>query len=141
MNHPLLQAIKERDGGFIRLVTAGNHGCALAQVMHSLGLEEKPEALSAVSPEVAANSVAALLWKDLAYGHEFMPWPKALAHGQAFVAEHDGDGATFYVNGEWDRYHQGSGCAYTPLSDATFSAVVMVVHPEFAACLLVEDED
>ena len=28
-----------------------------------------------------------------------------------------------------------------PLTNATFSAIVMVVHPKYAVCVVVEDED
>ena len=109
--------------------------------MKSLGLEPNASALTQVSPQVAADSVAALLWKDLAYSHEIMPLEKARNYGQAFVEQYDFESVTFYSNGEWNEYHQKSSFGYTPVTPATFSAVVMVVHPDFSACLVVEDED
>jgi hypothetical protein len=109
--------------------------------MPLLGLVANLSALIEVSSQVAAGCIEALLWKDLAYKCECMPRETAARHGAAFVEQYACEGAVFYVNGRWDRYHEQATFGYSPLTSATFSAVVMVVHPEFAACLVVEDED
>jgi hypothetical protein len=136
-----VQFIRARDGGFTRVTAVRNYGSPLEVVMQLLGLEAKPGALLEVSPQVAASCIAALLWKDLAYKYEFMPREAAERFGESFVEQYTCEGATFYTNGKWDQYHQQSTFGYIPLTSATFSAVVIVVHPEFAACLVVEDED
>lgn len=141
MANPATNFTQERPGGFTRVVPTGSDDLSMEGVMQSLGLQAKPSGLFAVSAQVAASCVASLLWKDLAYRQEIMSLEKAREYGEAFVEQYKLEGATFYTNGNWDKYHQQSSFGYTPLTDATFSAVVMVVHPKFAACLVVEDED
>lgn len=78
----------------------------------------------------------------MAYGcAEFMPKQKADGYAHEFLKEYAVGDARFFTNGRWDQYHGSSGFQYSPLTAATFSAVVLVVCPGVATCLLVEDED
>ena len=65
----------------------------------------------------------------------------ARQHARAFVDAYSGEDTIFFANGRWDRYRTQSGVAFTPLTPATLGAVVVAVHPAYAACLVVDDED
>ncbi|WP_053844382.1 hypothetical protein [Paracidovorax avenae] len=139
-----LDLIGERGCGFVRVSAVGRHGTALVQLLESFGLQPDAGALSAVTREVAAACISALLWRDMAYGVELMPRERAAAHANRFLEECAAEGATFFTNGRWDLYHDGGGgdpSTWSPLTSATFSAAVLVVCPAVATCLLVEDED
>jgi len=133
--------IKERSGGFTRLVFVRNYDLPMNQVMQHIGIAAVPDALREVSSSIAAECIASLLWKDMAYGHEFMSLEKARDYANSYIGQFDFEQVRFYTNGSWHEYHVKSGCAYTPLTEATFSAVILAVHPQFAAGLIIEDED
>ncbi|MGJ7614145.1 MULTISPECIES: hypothetical protein [unclassified Variovorax] len=137
-----LDFIRERDGGFTRVSTVSSYGTSQALLLKSFGLEPQADALSEVTREVAAACISALLWRDMAYSStEFMPKQKAEGYAQGFLEEYAAEGARFFTNGRWDQFHGSSGFPYSPLTGATFSAVVLVACPGVATCLLVEDED
>jgi hypothetical protein len=85
----------------------------------------------------AAKILAHLLWKDLAYGSENMPFAKATDLARMFVEDHGGSGAKFYVNADWSR----TSVSYSGLTDATFDGGVIAISQNFASCVWVEDED
>jgi hypothetical protein len=109
--------------GSTRVVAVRNYDLPLADVLSSMGIEPNADALFEVSlSRVVASTTAEEYAKDF-----FVPL--------------SGDGARFFTNGDWDRYHQHSSFGYMPLTNATFSATVMDVHPKYAVCVVVEDED
>ena len=77
----------------------------------------------------------------MAYGIEMMPKACAEAYAKEFIDQFPLGSARFFTNGERDQYDRVSAFTYTPMTKATFSAVVMVVHPKYAVCVVVEDED
>ncbi len=139
---PTLEFIRERDGGFIRVSTVSNRGTSQALLLKSLGLEPLTNALSEVTREIAASCISTLLWRDMAYrSTEFMSKQKADGYADDFLENYAVANSQFFTNGRWDKYHESSSFPYSPLTAATFSALVLVVCPEVATCLLVEDED
>lgn len=132
-----LDFIRERDGGFVRVSTVSNYGSSLTLLLKSFGLEPQPEALSEVTREIAAACIATILWRDMAYGSsEFMPKQRADGYADEFL-EHDRGGALF-CEGEVGSVERTVGLR---ILATHFSEVVLVVCPEVATCLLIEDED
>jgi hypothetical protein len=139
MNLPL-DFVLERLGS-TRVVMAKNYDYPMASVLGSLGIEPNADALFEVPFDRAVDCLTALLWKDMAYGTEMMPKACAEAYAKELIDQFPREGARSFTNGEWDQYDQVSAFSYMPITKATFSAVVIVVHPKYAVCILVEDED
>lgn len=133
--------LRDRRTGFTRIAVTRNHALPLATLLPRLGLFAEPGALKDIAPEIAVECLVAMLWKDLAYDDEQMPLATARQHARAFVDAYSGEDTIFFANGRWDRYRTQSGVAFTPLTPATLGAVVVAVHPAYAACLVVDDED
>ena len=127
--------------GTTRVVIARNYDCPIPDVLRSLSVEPNADALFEVSADRAADCLTALLWKDLAYSCEMMPEARAEAYAKQFIAQFPHDSTRFFTNGEWERYHEVTAFSYTPVTKATFSAVVMVVSPDYAVGVVIEDED
>jgi hypothetical protein len=127
--------------GSTRVVAVRNYDLPLADALSSMGIEPNADALFEVSLSRTVESLTELLSKDMVYGCEMMPRATAEEYAKDFFVPLSGDGTRFFTNGDWDRYHQHSSFGYMPLTNATFSAVVMVVHPKYAVCVVVEDED
>jgi hypothetical protein len=127
--------------GSTRVVAVRNYDSPLADVLSSIGIEPNAAALFEVSLGRAVDCLTELLLKDMAYGCEMIPRTTAEECAKDFFVPLSGDGARFFTSGERDRYHQHPSFGYMPLTNATFSAVVMVVLPKYAVCVVVEDED
>lgn len=136
-----LDFIRERDGGTVRVSTMSNHETSQVLLLKSFGLQPQAHELPEATRSIAEACISALLWRDMAYGTEFMSKQKADDYARAFLDECAGEDARFFINGRWDLYHGSSGFSYSPLTSATFSATLLVVCPGVATCFLVEDED
>lgn len=135
-----LDFVFERRGS-TRIAMVRNYDFPMTEVMSSLHIAPNAGALLEVTFSRAIDCLTALLWKDLAYGVEMMPKAHAETYAKQFFDQFFRDNARFFTNGAWDRYDQVSAFSYTPLTKATFSAVLMVVHPKYAIAVVVEDED
>ena len=94
--------------GSTRVVGVRNYDLPLADVLSSMGIEPNADALFEVSLTRAVECLTELLRKDIAYGCEMMPSATAEEYAKDFFIPLSGDGARFFTNGGWDRYHQHS---------------------------------
>ncbi len=109
----------------------------MANALLRFGLKPDADALHIVKRIQAAKILAHLLWKDLAYGAEIMPFEEATALARMFIEGHSESGTKFYVNADWSR----SSFGWSGLTDATFDGGVIAVSASVASCVWVEDED
>ena len=135
-----LDFVFERRGS-TRVAIVRNYDLPMREVMKSLGIEPNPEALFEVSFSRAIGCLTILLWKDLAYSLELMPKDRAEAYAKQFVEQFSPENTRFFTNGDWDEYDKLSGISYSPLTPATFSAVLMGLHSTYAIAVVIEDED
>jgi hypothetical protein len=106
-----------------------------------MNLAPDPEGLSEIDDRAAIKIIEAILWKDLAYHAEIMPKEQAGEYARWFIENFSGPESRFFTNGDWNDYHQTVSNSWYAFTDATFDAGVIVVSPQYAICLWVEDED
>jgi len=134
--------IERRKFGIVRCCsTQPDRNERLANILLRFGLKSEEHALHVVKRIHAAKILAHLLWKDLAYHSETMPFDIATDLARMFVEDHSESGTKFYVNADWSRYHQMRAFSWSGLTDATFDGGVIAITPTIASCVWVEDED
>jgi hypothetical protein len=113
-------------------------GCpSLAQLAKEFGLADDPDIYHEVDAAEARKIVQYVLQYDLAYHGGNMKPARAAHLADLFLSQFGNDGVTYFTNG-W--LHEGSG-GWTPATEATFDAGVLVIGPTNSGCLWVEDED
>jgi hypothetical protein len=113
----------------------------MQHLLKSMSLAPEPEGLKEIDTSTAEKIIEAILWKDLAYGAEIMPKEQASKYALWFVEQYSSQECKLYTNGDWVNYHQKSSNGWHPLTDATFDGGIIIVHPQYAICIWVQDED
>jgi hypothetical protein len=134
-----------REAGSVRCASTNVWGePQLGLLLSAFGLAPEPSFLHEVTGDRAAQVLAAVLHRDMAYKCEVMPAARAKELAYQFLASQE-TGAKFYINADWSEYFapkQGpSSFGWNPLTESTFDAVVLVVGQRYATCIWVEDED
>lgn len=99
-----------------------------AAVAHAFGLRSDDIAYREIDEVEARSSAISILFRDLAYNTEVMPLPQAERLADSFLAQFGSDGKYFTNN-------------WTPATEATFDAGILVIGQKLCGCLWVEDED
>lgn len=137
----LADILKKRDCGFLRITSIRNYNYDLNIVLNNLGFVSDLKYLREIDHADATLVIKEILWKDLAYGSEMMSEKEAHDAAIELIDTYSEQGTEFYTNGDWVNYHSKSGCSFSPLTEATFDAGVIIRSQEFAACIWVQDED
>jgi len=78
----------------------------------------------------------------MAYGSKIMCYEQAKVLANKFIKQND-IRSKIYTNSEWSNSIDGEYVlrSWSPGSSATFNAGIIILSPDSAACLWVEDED
>lgn len=133
---------RERHVGKSRCQSVRVFSRTVPDVLAGFGLKPTEEALTEYSAERASEILAALLWKDLAYGCEIMPLTRAQELADDFVHSHP-HGTRFFANADWAAYLRERPKAFTfwNLTPSTFDGGLLALGRDIASCVWVEDED
>lgn len=137
----IAQIITDRKAGFLRVDSRRVYDSSLEQVISLFGLVSKPEALEECDIDYAIEVVKTILWRDLAYGTEFLPEETAFERAIFLVNQFYDVESKLYTNGDFKNYHNESSSSWNDLTNATFSAGIIIVNSNYATCIMVEDED
>ncbi len=137
----IAEIIKGRNYGYFQIKTCNNYGAPIEKIMESFGLMPKPDWLDECDPDYAVQVLKTLLWKDLAYGHEFVSESVAVERARYLVTQFCDEDTKLFTNGSWADYHKKSSCGFNPVTESTFDGGVLFINNGFAVCIWVEDED
>ncbi|MFT6910439.1 MAG: hypothetical protein ACJAS1_007168 [Oleiphilaceae bacterium] len=137
----IAQIIKERNGGYLRVDSRRVYNSSLEQVMGLFGLEPNSKLLEECDIDYAIEVVKTILWRDLAYNTEMVPEETALERATFLVNQFYEVESKLFTNGDFKDYHVQSTSSFNPLTNATFSAGIIILNSGYAACILAEDED
>lgn len=139
----ILQQLLARAGVRLGAIYACGR-CKIAdEVALQFGLRPLGSAWRQVDRERAARILRSLLERDLAYHSDADSAPLAQEFSRHFVEEFPGD-ARFYTNGEWHDDNPTNGTpagAWTPATESTFDAGILVLHHHRVGVFWIEDED
>lgn len=93
-----------------------------------------------VDGQDAEAILTTVLAEDLAYNCERVPRAEAEQLAADFIHQFDNEPARFYTNIEFGESKNALG-GWTPVTDATFDAGVLIVSPTRIACAWFMDED
>lgn len=113
------------------------------EVALQFGLRPLGNAWREVDRERAATILRSLLERDLAYNSDVDSAPLAEEVSRHFVQEFC-DGARFFTNGEWHDDNPTIGRSvgvWTPATESTFDAGILVLHDDRVGVYWIEDED
>ena len=133
----LLKLLRDRSAGRVRITLAKNYNDDLESVMASIGLPRRSSDLRKISRQEAINTLAMILWRDLAYGTQLIKQEEAHQRALEFVGEYASTGVEFYNNVQLSD----NTSSWSPLSESTFDRCLLVVNQDSAVCVLAEDED
>lgn len=143
MDSTLLESLEAaRYGGMQTGIVRGYDQADLSGILQAFGLHDLPQDLKVIDSERARLVLRSLLWKDLAYHAECMAESTAIEFADRIVTEFVTPAGKIFTNStDWEGYHTASVASFNPMTDATFNGGVIVVEPEYAVCVWVEDED
>lgn len=104
---------------------------------------EKRLAPAVLSTQNGNKILRSLLERDLAYNSDADSAPLAEEFPREFLQEFS-EGARFFTNGEWHDDNATNGRPvgiWTPATESTFDAGVLVLHDDRVGVYWVEDED
>lgn len=103
----------------------------------------KPGIYEEISLAEAAEHLASVLHRDMAYDHEIMPATQAKTLAHEFVNQFSGECARFFTNGSYGNSRDGmkSLAYWTPATESTFDTGILVVTPTRIGCAWFMDED
>lgn len=113
------------------------------EVAQLFGLRPLGTSWREVDRERAKRILRSLLERDRAYNAELDSAPFAQEFSRQFVEEFP-VGAKFLTNGEWDVDNPKNGSpvdAWTPATESTFDAGILVLHDDRVGVCWIEDED
>jgi len=134
-----------RDIGVVRCGYL-ERAATLMEVAQEFSLNDDNANYHTISLAKAEEIVARLLHQELAYNSEIMPMEQAWNLALDFLRGFDQADARFYTNVDFGTIRQTgpdswAGPQWNPVTNATFDAGVIAIHPKRAACFWVEDED
>jgi hypothetical protein len=137
--------LAERLSGTVHCGTTA--AVTLERVAQAFSLNSTASLYLEVDREAAHTLIRELLHRDLAYGTVLMPFERAVALADRFLAETTQGSSHYFTNVIAFATPTPSGPkvqvgpSWNPATEATFDMGVMVVTPHGSACFWVEDED
>jgi hypothetical protein len=138
----LAEIVAARRSGRVHAALRLRNGREVGELLAAFGLSPKVSALNPVDLELAQRIAVLVLSQDLAYGTQLIPPAEAARLAAAFMALFAGTKVDCFTNASLSEDDgRLTVKAWTPLTDATFDAGIIVLSTERAGCLWVEDED
>ncbi|MEG0192273.1 hypothetical protein [Stenotrophomonas sp. YIM B13575] len=132
---------QERGQDTIAGILPGAASATVTDVASSFGLLDSPECYEEIDAVEAAKVIENVLYRDMAYNTQIMPFSLDRELSGEFVAAFAGSDARFFTNGEWGRSMGALGVGWTPVTSATFDTGVLVVSDQAVGCVWCMDED
>jgi hypothetical protein len=135
-----------RGYGVVRCGLSSQPSPTVPDLACEFGLLDDPACYREIDREAARRLVQLILHRDLAYFGKIMSQARAVQLAECFLDQFDTH-ARFYTNG---TFHESPeqltpavrfGLSWDAVTNATFDTGVLVISPQGAGCLWVEDED
>ena len=139
----ILQQLLARAGVRLGAIYACGRCKSADDVALQFGLRPLGNAWREVDRERAATILRSILERDLAYNSDADSAPFAEEFSRHFIQEFS-DGARFFTNGEWHDDNPTNGRSvgvWTPATESTFDAGILVLHDHRVGVFWMEDED
>lgn len=139
------EIISARDCGVVHCGVSAHPAASLVELAVQFGLAADAASYREIDAQSARRLAELLLHYDLAYNAEVMPTARAAELADRFFNQFGANGVRFYSNGTFHEAREGKltwpGVSWNPVTAATFDTGVLVLTPQSAGCLWVEDED
>ena len=138
-----LQQLLARAGVRLGAVYACGRCTTADEVAILFGLRPLGSGWREVDRERAATILRSLLERDLAYSSQADSAPFAEEFSRDFVQEFS-EGARFFTNGDWNDDDPTDGRSvgvWTPATQSSFDAGILVLHDHRVGVYWIEDED
>ena len=139
----MLQHLLARAGVRLGAIYACGRCKTADDVALQFGLRPIGDSWREIDRERATTILRSLLERDLAYDSDADSAPIAEELSRQFVQEFS-DGARFFTNGEWHEDNPTNGRpvgVWTPVTESTFDAGILVLHDHRVGAFWLEDED
>lgn len=139
----MLQQLLARAGVRLGAIYACGRCKTADEVAIQFGLQPIGDSWREIDRKRAIIILQSLLERDLAYNSDADSAPIAAELSLQFVQEFR-DGARFFTNGEWHEDKPTNGKpvgVWTPVTESTFDAGILVLHDHRVGVFWLEDED
>ena len=136
----LAKLIKDRSSGAIQVRVVNNISFEMMYILEKLGLARRPDWLEEIDEQQGIEILETILWKHLGYNDEIMERTTARRHAEEFISSFVEPECRLYSNGKWQNFRKSSVFSFNSMTEAMYNAGVVIIHPQYAAMLWVEDE-
>ena len=140
----ILALLKDRPTGRTSIRFVQRCGKVVPDVLKDLGLNESGGELRIIDLLTAKSILREIFQHDLQYWGEVMPQELATEHAENIISLIYRENSQIYTNGPWEELQvlrHSTGYSFSNLTDSTFDAGIVVISDDYAAAVLVEEED